>query len=75
MKVAVAGAGSVGMAVAADLKAHDHDVLILEKEPEVVERTKAQLDVRWATADACARALRAAGALDVMVLTFARAGD
>jgi predicted amidophosphoribosyltransferase len=27
-----------------------------------------------ATADACARALRAAGALDVMVLTFARAG-
>jgi len=28
-----------------------------------------------ATADSCARALRAAGALDVMVLTFARAGD
>ena len=28
-----------------------------------------------ATADACARALRAAGALDVMVVTFARAGD
>ena len=28
-----------------------------------------------ATADACARALRAAGARDVMVLTFARAGD
>jgi predicted amidophosphoribosyltransferase len=28
-----------------------------------------------ATADACARALRTAGALDVMVLTFARAGD
>jgi predicted amidophosphoribosyltransferase len=28
-----------------------------------------------ATADACARALRAAGALDVIVVTFARAGD
>jgi len=28
-----------------------------------------------ATADACARALRAAGSIDVMVLTFARAGD
>jgi len=28
-----------------------------------------------ATADACARALRAAGALDVLVVTFARAGD
>jgi predicted amidophosphoribosyltransferase len=28
-----------------------------------------------ATADACARALRAAGARDVMVVTFARAGD
>ena len=28
-----------------------------------------------ATADSCARALRAAGALDVLVVTFARAGD
>ena len=28
-----------------------------------------------ATADACARALREAGAMDVMVVTFARAGD
>jgi predicted amidophosphoribosyltransferase len=28
-----------------------------------------------ATADACARALRAAGARDVVVVTFARAGD
>jgi len=28
-----------------------------------------------ATADACARALRAAGALHVLVVTFARAGD
>ena len=28
-----------------------------------------------ATADACARALRAAGARDVLVVTFARAGD
>jgi len=28
-----------------------------------------------ATADACARALRAAGAFEVMVVTFARAGD
>jgi len=76
MKVAVAGAGSVGMAVAADLKAHDHDVLILEKEPEVVERTKSQLDVRWATADACeVSSLQAAGVAEMDVMVAATGDD
>ena len=70
MKVAVAGAGSVGMAVSADLKDHGHDVLLLEKDPEVVQRFKPQLDVRWAVADACeVSSLQAAGVgeMDVMV--------
>jgi trk system potassium uptake protein TrkA len=70
MKVAVAGAGSVGMAVSADLKEHAHDVLLLEKDPDVVAKFKPHLDVRWAVADACEVAsLQAAGVgeMDVMV--------
>ena len=58
------------MAVSADLKDHGHDVLILEKEADVVARNKVHLDVRWAVADACEVAsLQAAGVgeMDVMV--------
>lgn len=76
MKVAVAGAGSVGMAVSADLKIHGHDVLILEKEADVVERGKGELDVRWAVADACEVAsLQAAGVAEMDVVVAATGDD
>ena len=62
MKVAVAGGGSVGMAVAADLKVHGHDVQILEVDPEQVARFQPHVDVRWVVADACeVSSLQAAG--------------
>ena len=38
MKVAIAGAGSVGTAIASDLHASGHDVLVFEQDPELVER-------------------------------------
>ena len=76
MKVAVAGAGSVGTAVAADLREHNHDVLMLEKEPEIVERLKPHLDVRWAVADACeVSSLQAAGVADMDVMVAATGDD
>ena len=76
MKVAVAGAGSVGTAVATDLKEHGHEVLIIEKEPEVVERLKPHLDVRWATADACeVSSLQAAGVAEMDVMVAATGDD
>ena len=43
MNVAIAGAGSVGTAIAKDLHANGHDVLLIEKDPDVVER----LAPRW----------------------------
>jgi trk system potassium uptake protein TrkA len=76
VKVTIAGAGSVGTAVAADLKAHGHDVLIVEKEPEVVERGKPHLDVRWVAADACeVSSLQAAGVADMDVMVAATGDD
>lgn len=75
MKVAVAGAGSVGMAVSADLKDHGHDVLILEKEPDVVERSRSEVDVRWAVADACEVALLQAAGVAEMDVMVAATGD
>ncbi len=76
MKVAVAGGGSVGMAVAADLKAHGHDVFILEVDPEQVARFQPHVDVRWLVADACEVAsLKSAGMAEVDVMVAATGDD
>ena len=76
MKVAIAGAGSVGTAVAADLKEHGHDVLIIEKEPDVVERLRPHLDVRWYAGDACeVSTLHAAGVAEMDVIVAATGDD
>ena len=76
MKVAVAGGGSVGMAVAADLKVHGHDVFILEVDPEQVARFQPHVDVRWLVADACeVSSLKAAGMAEVDVMVAATGDD
>ncbi len=76
MKVAVAGGGSVGMAVAADLKEHGHDVFILEVDPEQVARFQPHVDVRWIVADACeVSSLKAAGMAEVDVMVAATGDD
>jgi Trk K+ transport system NAD-binding subunit len=38
VKVAIAGAGSVGTAIASDLHANGHEVLLFEQDPDLVER-------------------------------------
>ena len=53
MKVAIAGAGSVGTAIAKDLAANGHDVLLIERDPDLVERLRPIVDVTWVAADAC----------------------
>ncbi len=64
------------MAVSADLKDHGHDVLLIEKDSDVVSRSKLHLDVRWAVADACEVAsLQAAGVGDMDVMVAATGDD
>ena len=53
MRVAIAGAGSVGTAIARDLAADGHEVLLFEQDPELVERGRHDLDIKWVVADAC----------------------
>lgn len=76
MKVAIAGAGSVGTAIARELAHNDHEVLVLEVEPEIVERRKSELpEVRWVTADACEVASLDAAGLATVDVVVAATGD
>jgi trk system potassium uptake protein TrkA len=76
VKVAIAGAGSVGTAIARDLHAHGHQVLVLEQDPEIVERLCKTLDVQWIAADACeVSSLDAAGMATVDVVVAATGDD
>ena len=75
MKVAIAGAGSVGTAIAADLHANGHDVLVLEVDPDLVERLRPTLDVTWIAADACEVASLDAAGLATVDVVVAATGD
>jgi trk system potassium uptake protein TrkA len=76
VRVAIAGAGNVGTAIASDLKNGGHDVLVLERDPELVARLREDLDVTWVVADACeVSALDAAGFSSVDVVVAATGDD
>ncbi|MGA3148470.1 MAG: NAD-binding protein, partial [Acidimicrobiales bacterium] len=50
--MAIAGAGSVGTAIASDLHAGGHEVLVIEQDPDLVARIRDDLDITWVVADA-----------------------
>jgi trk system potassium uptake protein len=76
VRVAIAGAGSVGTAIARDLHANGHDVLVIEQDPDLVERLRPELDVTWKAADACeVSSLDAAGMATVDVVVAATGDD
>jgi len=76
MKVAIAGAGNVGTFIASDLKAAGHEVLLLEKNRDLVARMRPSIDVEWFIADACeVNSLHEAGLADVDVMVAATGDD
>lgn len=76
MKVVIAGAGNVGMFIAADLNEAGHEVLIIEEDRDLVSRLQPTLDVGWFPADACeVRSLHAAGMADADVVVAATGDD
>jgi len=76
VRVAIAGAGNVGTAIAKDLRANGHEVLVIEKDLEVVERLRPTVDVTWVVADACeVSSLDAAGMATVDVVVAATGDD
>ena len=76
MRVAIAGGGAVGTFVANDLRTADHDVLVIERDPDLVARVRATTDVRWHVGDACeVSVLQDAGIADVDVMVAATGED
>ncbi len=76
MKVAVAGAGNVGTSIARDLRTYGHDVLLIEKDSDVADQLRPELDVHLVAADACeVSSLVAAGMADVDVVVAATGDD
>ena len=75
MKVAIAGAGSVGTAIAKDLHANGHEVIVFEHDPDLVERLRGTLDVTWVAADACEVASLDAAGLATADVVVAATGD
>lgn len=76
MKVAIAGAGAVGTFVANDLKEADHEVLLIEKNPDLAARLRPTVDVQWFVGDACeVQNLHDAGIADADVMVAATGED
>jgi trk system potassium uptake protein TrkA len=84
MKVAIAGGGNVGQFIANDLAIAGHEVLILEQDPGVVNRSAPTLSgprgdggsIEWRTVDACeVTSLREADIASVDVVVAATGDD
>lgn len=75
MRIAIAGAGNVGLFIADDLAANGHDVLLIEQNPAIAERAETSSTVDWYVADACeVNSLRAAN-LEGCEVAVAATGD
>jgi trk system potassium uptake protein TrkA len=75
MRVAIAGAGNVGLFIANDLRGAGHEVQLIEQNPTVVERAVADEGVEWFVADGCeVSSLREAG-LERCDVVVAATGD
>jgi trk system potassium uptake protein len=76
MKVAIAGAGNVGVSIASDLKDAGHDVLLIEQDIDLVAKLRPSLDVTWFEGDACeVTTLHKAGMANADVVVAATGDD
>ena len=75
MRVAIAGAGNVGLFIANDLAGTGHEVLLIEQNENVARRLTTDPEVEVVVADACeVTSLRAAG-LEKCEVVVAATGD
>ncbi len=76
MKVVIAGAGSVGVAITEDLDAKGYQVTLLERDQELTEKLKANTKLNVLLCDACeVSSLDAAGLVDADVVVAATGDD
>ena len=75
MRVAIAGAGSVGRSVARELLENGHQVLLIDKEPGAIKKTSVP-EAEWLLADACEiTSLEEAGLHECQVVIAATGDD
>ncbi|TSD96023.1 TrkA family potassium uptake protein [Skermania sp. ID1734] len=74
MKVAVAGAGAVGRSIARELVRGEHEVMLLERQIEHVDRT-AIPEATWVHADACELSSLENAQLETCDVVIAATGD
>ncbi len=76
MKILIAGGGKVGSSVAETLSAEGHDITVIDRDPEVIERISNTLDVICVLGSATNHeTLREAGAADADLLLAATEQD
>jgi trk system potassium uptake protein TrkA len=76
MKVAIAGAGNVGVSIASDLRDAGHEVLVIEQDADLVAKLRPTLDVTWFEGDACeVSTLHNAGMANADVVVAATGDD
>ena len=75
MKAAIAGAGNVGTHIANDLAEAGHEVVLLEKDPDVAARLRVADDVKVLVVDACEPSLLTEAGLETYDVMVAVTGD
>ncbi len=75
MRAAIAGAGNVGTHIANDLAGAGHDVLLLEKDPDIAARLRVVDGVKVLVVDACEPSLLTEAGLETYDVMVAVTGD
>jgi trk system potassium uptake protein TrkA len=75
MRVAIAGAGNVGLHVANALRRAGHDVLVLEQRQDVIDRAIVEPGVQWHLGDACEVQTLRDAKLELCEVMVAATGD
>jgi trk system potassium uptake protein TrkA len=74
MRVAIAGAGAVGMSIAAELLENGHEVLLIDKDPAAIKVYSAP-GAEWLLADACEISALDDASLERCNVVIAATGD
>jgi len=74
MRIAIAGAGNVGRAIARELLDNGHQVLLLDRDPKAL-KTESVPDAEWLLADACEIAALDKAQLNTCQVLVAATGD
>ncbi|NDF10821.1 MAG: TrkA family potassium uptake protein, partial [Actinobacteria bacterium] len=73
MRVAIAGAGNVGRAIARELLSNGHQVLLIDKDPKALKMESVP-DAEWLLADACEISSLSKAGLDTCQVMVAATG-